>query len=121
MPSYPIRPTFPIDVRSPSGTVIVGRQVAAVTLDVVATGGGGGESTITAGQFYAALESAFPGASATVRDAVPSDVSTLVNRAYRPTAFITPGCALLVFIKATLTLSDAQIESLLAAAALQPK
>jgi hypothetical protein len=25
MPSYPLRPTFPIDVRSPSGTVKIGR------------------------------------------------------------------------------------------------
>ena len=119
MPSYPIRPTFPIDVRSPTGTVKVGRQGTAVTLDVVAASGGDG--ALTAGQFYAALENAFPGASAKVRDAVPSDVSNPVNRAYRTTAVITPGCALLVFVQATLSLSDAQIENLLASAALQPQ
>ncbi|AMB47848.1 hypothetical protein [Methylobacterium sp. AMS5] len=118
MPSYPIRPMFPIDVRSPSGTVTVGRQGAAVTVDVVASSTA---AQITAGQFYSALENAFPGASATVRDAVPSDVTSAVNRAYRTTAFVVPGCVLLGFIQATLSLSDAQIEALLVAATLQPK
>ncbi|MGG3814027.1 hypothetical protein ABEV34_20620 [Methylorubrum rhodesianum] len=119
MPSYPLRPTFPIDVRSPTGTVKVGRQGTAVTVDVV--GSGGGSSDVTAVQFYAALEAAYPGSSATLRNAVPSDVSSPINRAYRATAFVTPGCALLDFVQSTLSLSGAQIESLLAAAALQPK
>ncbi|CAO4179713.1 hypothetical protein EEDFHM_03573 [Methylorubrum populi] len=122
MPSYPLRPTFPIDVRSPTGTVKVGRQGTAVTVDVVGSGGGGGGSSdVTAVQFYAALEAAYPGSSATLRNAVPSDVSSPINRAYRVTAFVTPGCALLDFVQSTLSLSGAQIESLLAAAALQPK
>ncbi|SOR27125.1 protein of unknown function [Methylorubrum extorquens] len=119
MPSYPIRPTFPIDVRSPSGSVRVGRQGTAVTLDVV--GGGGTDGQVTAGQFFAALEALRPGASAIVQDAVPSDPGDAVNRAYRTTAFITPDCALLAFVRDTLNLNVVQISDLLTAAALQPK
>lgn len=120
MPSYPFRPTFPIDVRSPSGSVTVGRQGTAVTLDI-------GSNQIvnalppTKGQFFGALEGAFPGSLATIRDAVPSDPANPVNRAYTATAFVVPGSALLLFVQTTLSLSDEQITSLLAAAALQPK
>lgn len=71
MPSYPIRPTFPIDVRSPSATLRVGRQGTAVTLDVV--GGGFSDGQVTANQFFAALEALRPGATAIIQDAVPSE------------------------------------------------
>lgn len=120
MPSYPIRPTFPIDVRSPSGTVKVGRQGLAVTLDV-------DDSKIinalpiTTGQFFGALEALYPGSSATIQAAVPTDPTSAVNRAYETTAFIAPDCTLLAFIKATLNLTDEQVVDLLAAAAFQPK
>lgn len=120
MPSYPIRPTFPIDVRSPSGTVRVGRVGTAVTVDLdparVLDA-----LPVTTGQVFAALEVLYPGASATVRDAVPSDVTSAINRAYRTAAFITADSPLLAFIKATLFLTDTQVNDLLAAAALQPK
>ncbi|TFZ59298.1 hypothetical protein E4V01_07530 [Methylorubrum sp. Q1] len=120
MPSYPIRPTFPIDVRSPTGTAKIGRQGTAVTVDV------SGDQIVnalppTSGQFFGALEAAFPGSTATVQASVPADVTSAIHRAYQTTAFVTPGCALLVFVQATLNLSDAQVSSLLAAAALQPK
>lgn len=120
MPSYPIRPTFPIDVRSPSGTVTIGRQGTAVTVDV------SGDQLVsalppTSGQFFGALEAAFPGATATVQSAVPADATSPIHRAYQTTAFVSPGCALLVFVAATLNLNDVQVSSLLAAAALQPK
>lgn len=117
MPSYPLRPTFPIDVRSPSATVRVGRQGTAVTLDVI--GGGGGQ--VTAGQFFAALEVMRPGASAIIQDAVPSDPGNAINRAYRTTAFVAPDCALLAFVKETLNLRVAEVSDLLLSAALQPK
>lgn len=120
MPSYPLRPTFPIDVRSPAGTVKVGRLGTAVTVDV-----SGDQLSAalppTPVQFFAALEIAFPGATATVEAAVPSDATNPINRAYRTTPFLTPGCALLVFVQAALGLDDAKIASLLAAAALQSK
>lgn len=120
MPSYPLRPTFPVDVRSPSGTVRIGRQGTAVTVDVT------GEQLLatlppTTGQFFGALEGMFPGSTATLAGAVPADPSSPVHRAYQTTAFISAECALLVFVKATLGLTDLQVESLLAAAALQPK
>lgn len=120
MPSYPVRPTFPIDVRSPSGSVTVGRQGTAVTLDI------GSDQIVNAlpptkGQFFGALESTFPGSLATIRDAVPSDPAHPANRAYSATAFVVPGSALLQFVQSTLGLSGEQIANLLAAAALQPK
>lgn len=111
MPSYPIRPTFPIDLRSPSGILQVTRQGGTVMVDV----------PVSPAQFFAALESSFPGASATVQAAVPSDPGDPVNRAFRQTNFITPGCALLTFITATLGLTGAQVTNLLVLAASQPK
>lgn len=119
MPSYPIRPTFPIDVRSPTGTVKLGRQGLAVTLDVV--GGGLSDGQVTANQFFAALEALRPGATAIIQDAVSSDPGNPINRAYRTTAFISPDCALLTFVKETLNLSLVQVSDLLLSAALQPK
>ncbi|QIJ77124.1 hypothetical protein GU700_22660 [Methylobacterium sp. NI91] len=120
MPSYPIRPTFPIDVHSLTGTVKVGRQGTAVTLDV------SGDQFVnalppTSSQFFGALEPAFPGATATVQAAIPSDPTSAVHRAYQLTVFVTPGCALLALVQAMLDLSDAQVTDLLAAATLQPK
>lgn len=120
MPSYPLRPTFPIDVRSPSGTVKIGRQGTAVTVDI------SGDQIVSAlpptqGQFFAALEVAFPNSTATVRAAVPSDPTNATNRAFNSTPFVTLGCALLSFVQSTLDLSDVQVSDLLADAALQPK
>ncbi|QDI83146.1 hypothetical protein E8E01_23405 [Methylorubrum populi] len=120
MPSYPLRPTFPIDVRSPSGTVKVGRIGTAVSVDI------SGDQIVSAfpptpGQFFAALETAFPGATATVQAAVPSDTTDPINRAFTGTVFVTLGCTLVTLVQATLGLSDTQITNLLAAAALQPK
>ncbi|MDV2984152.1 UNVERIFIED_CONTAM: hypothetical protein Q9R58_07545 [Methylobacteriaceae bacterium AG10] len=120
MPSYPIRPTFPIDVRSPSGTVKLGRQGLAVTVDLEPARILGA-LPITSGQFFSALEAVLPGATASLQAAVPSDPSNAVNIAFRTTAFIMPDSALLAFVKSTLNLSDAQVSDLLAAAALQPK
>lgn len=120
MLSYPLRPTFPVDVRSSSGTVKVGRQGTAVTVDVSA------DQIYSAlpptlGQFFSALEVAFPGSTATVEAAVPSDPTNAINRAYRTTAFVTADSALLMFVQSTLSLTDVQVASLLAAASLQPK
>ena len=120
MPSYPIRPTFPIDVRSPSGSVAVGRQGASVTVDlnaasVVAS------LPVSPGQFFAALEASTPGATAQVQAAVPSDPGDPIHRAFFQTNFITPGCALLTFVTATLNLTSVQVASLLTQASLQPK
>lgn len=120
MPSYPIRPTFPIDVRSPSGSVKVGRVGAAVTLDLNADRVLDA-LPISSSQFYAALDALYPGASATVHDAVPSNVLDPINRAYRTTAFVTAASPLLAFIQATLSLTDAQVSDVFEAAALQPK
>ena len=78
MPSYLLRPTFPIDVRSPTGTVKVGRQGMAVTVDVDSTQLANA-LPVTPVQFFAALDAAFPGASATVQAAVwvcPGSVDT---------------------------------------------
>lgn len=119
MPSYPIRPTFPVDVRSPKGTVTLGRQGASLTLDVSVERIANALPP-TSGQFFGALEAAFPGAVATVQGAVPSDPSSAINRAFHGTVFITPNCLLLAFVQTTLSLTDAQVEDLLAAAALQP-
>lgn len=80
MPSYPLRPTFPIDVRSPSGTVKVGRVGTAVTVDLDATKVFEALPVRTE-QPFAALDARCPGASATVRDAVPSKVASPINRA----------------------------------------
>lgn len=120
MPSYPIRPTFPIDVRSPTGSVKIGRQGIAITIDIDPT------QIVeclppTAGQFFGALEAVLPGSSATIQDAVSSDPASSLNRTYRTTSFITPGCVLLVAVASILNLSAAQIEELLAAAPFQPK
>lgn len=120
MPSYPIRPTFPIDVRSPTGTVKVGRQGAAVTVDV------SGDQLIgalppTMAQFLGALEAVFPGSTASVRAAVPSDPTSVANRAFNATPFVMPGCALLDFVQTTLNLDAMQVSKLLASAAIQPK
>ena len=111
MPSYPIRPTFPIDLRSPSGILVFGRQGGAVMID----------TSPSPAQFFAALEALMPGASAAVQAAVPSDPGDPTNRAFRQTNFVTPGCALLAFVTATLGLKAAQVTALLAQAALQPK
>ncbi|CAO4162742.1 hypothetical protein [Methylorubrum populi] len=120
MPSYPLRPTFPIDVRSPTGTVKVGRQGMAVTVDVDSTQLANA-LPVTSVQFFAALDAALPEARATVQAAVPADPSSVINRAYHGTAFVTPGCILLGFVQSTLNLGDAQVADLLASAALQPK
>lgn len=119
MPSFPIRPTFPIDLRSVSGSIKLGRQGASVTLDV--DPGAVIAATVSPSQFFAALEAFQPGASATVQAAVPTDPGDPINRSFRQTNFITPGCSLLTFIAATLNLSPAQVATLLAQAALQPK
>lgn len=120
MPSYPIRPTFPIDVRSPAASVRVGRQGGSVTLDLDPLGVAAA-LPVSPAQFFAALEISQPGATAIVRAAVPSDPGNPINRAFQSTPFITPGCAFLGFIASTLTLSSAQVTNLLAQAALQPK
>lgn len=120
MPSYPLRPTFPVDVRSPSGTVKVGRVGTAVTVDLDPAKVFEA-LPISTGQLFAALDVLYPGASATVRDAVPSDVASPINRAYRTTAFVTADSALLAFVAQTLSLTNVQVADLLTAAALQPK
>ncbi|MFC6790561.1 hypothetical protein ACFQE0_13690 [Methylobacterium komagatae] len=111
MSSYPIRPTFPIDLRSPGGGLVLGRQGGTVTID----------TPPSPAQFFAALEALIPGASATVQAAVPSDPSDPTNRAFRLTNFVTPGCALLTFVTATLGLTSVQVANLLTQSALQPK
>jgi len=120
MSGYPIRPTFPIDVRSPSGSVKVGRQGASLTVDVDGTGVLN-VMPVSPAQFFAALEAFQPGASATVQAAVPSDPGDPIHRAFAQTNFITPGCALLAFVTTTLGLTSVQVTYLLAQAALQPK
>lgn len=120
MSGYPIRPTFPLDVRSPSGSLKVGRQGASVTVDVDGSGVFN-VLPVSPAQFFEALEAFQPGASATVRAAVPSDPGDSINRAFAQTNFVTPGCALLTFVTTTLGLTSAQVTSLLAQAALQPK
>ena len=120
MSSYPIRPTFPIDVRSPAGTLKLGRQGASITLDVDGTGVLK-VMPVSPAQFFAALEAFMPGASATVQAAVPSDPGDPTHRAFAQTNFITPGCALLTFVTATLNLTSVQVASLLTQASLQPK
>jgi hypothetical protein len=120
MPSYPIRPTFPVDVRSPTGSVAIGRQGASLTLDVSGTAIVNA-LPVSPTQFFAALEAFQPGATATVRAAVPADPGDPINRAFQGTNFVTPGCALLVFVTATLGLNSVQVANLLAQAALQPR
>ena len=120
MPSFPIRPTFPTDVRSPTGTVLVGRQGASVTVDVSGNALMGA-LPVSPAQFFAALEASIPGATAQVQAAVPSDPGDPIHRAFSLTNFVTPGCALLVFVTATLGLTTVQVANLLAQAALQPK
>ncbi|MBB2959833.1 hypothetical protein [Methylobacterium sp. R2-1] len=90
-----------------------------MTLDVV--GNGSGDGQVTANQFFAALEALRPGATAIIQDAVSSDPGNPINRAYRTTAFVSPDCALLTFVKETLNLSLVQVSDLLLSAALQPK
>lgn len=119
MSSFAIRPTFPLDVRSPGGSVSVGRQGGTITLDVNPA------SVpvvlpVSPAQFFGALEALIPGATATVEAAVPSDPGDAVHRAYTMTTFVTPGCALLTFVASTLNLTSAQVATLLAQAALQP-
>ena len=120
MSSFPIRPTFPIDVRSPSGSLRLGRQGASVTVDIDGAGVLN-VMPVSPAQFFAALEAMMPGASATVQAAVPSDPGDPINRAFTQTNFVTPGCALLTFVTTTLGLTSLQVTSLLAQAALQPK
>lgn len=111
MPSYPIRPTFPIDLRSPGGVLSLTRQGGTITIDV----------PVSPAQFFAALEASIPGSSATIQAAVPSDPGDPINRAFRQTNFITPGCALLAFVTSTLGLSGQQGLNLLAQATTQAK
>jgi hypothetical protein len=120
MPSFPIRPTFPLDVRSPSGSLKVGRQGASVTVDVDSAGVIN-VMPVSPAQFFAALEALQPGASATVQAAVPSDPGDPIHRAFAQTNFVTPGCALLAFITTTLGLTSLQVTNLLAQASLQPR
>ncbi|MFK5596800.1 hypothetical protein ACFZ8E_07320 [Methylobacterium sp. HMF5984] len=116
MPSYPIRPSFPIDVRS-TPTVVVTREGTAFRFDTTGVGGTPGPSR---SQFFGALEALTPGATAVLAAAVPSDPGDPINRAFNSTAFVTAGCALAAFVKATLGLSDAQLASVLAQAAALP-
>lgn len=118
MPSYPIRPTFPIDVRS-TPSITATREGTAFRFDIAAGG------IVTAPgpdrrRFLAALEAYTPGATATLTAAVPSDPSDVVNRAFTGTAFVTAGSAFTDFVKATLTLTDSQLAYVLAQAALLP-
>ena len=119
MPSFPIRPTFPIDVRSPTGSVKLGRQGMSITFDIDPSGVAA-KLPPSRAQFFAALEAMIPGATATVQAAVPADPTSALYRAYTLTSFVTPNCALLAFVVATLGLVPAQVTSLLAAAAAQP-
>ncbi|POR42575.1 hypothetical protein [Methylobacterium sp. V23] len=115
MPSYPIRPTFPIDVSS-SPSVTATRVGTGFRFDLNPAGAA---ATLSPGrnQFFAALEDLIPGATATLAAAVPSDPGDLNNRAFTGTAFVTAGCTLVVFAKATLGLTEEQIAAVLAAAA----
>lgn len=118
MPSYPIRPTFPIDVRS-TPSVTATREGTAFHFDLNRSGAidslGPSRS-----QFFAALESLSPGSVATLTAAVPSDPSDAVNRAFGGTTFVTAGSVLVTFAKATLALTDAQVATVIAAAAALP-
>jgi hypothetical protein len=118
MPSYPIRPTFPIDVSS-SPSVTATRVGTGLRFDLNPAGA---VATLSPGrnQFFAALDAIVPGATATLTAAVPSDPGDPSNRAFNGTAFVTPGCALVVFAKTTLGLTDDQVETALTQAAALP-
>ncbi|KQP61121.1 hypothetical protein ASF41_22900 [Methylobacterium sp. Leaf111] len=115
MPSYPIRPTFPIDVRS-TPTIAATREGTSFRFDIV-PGSLGDLPGPDRAQFFAALEAFIPGATSTLAAAVPADRSDPVYRAFNDTTFVTPAGALVVFAKNTLGLTDPQMTAILAQAA----
>ncbi|GLS44356.1 hypothetical protein [Methylobacterium brachythecii] len=116
MGSYPVRPTFPIDVR-PGPGVITGRVGASLQIGVD-IGTIAQNLKPSRNQFFTALETAYPGASATVMAAVPSDPSDPVNRAFTGSLLVAGTGPLAQFVKTTLGLTDNQLATILDAARL---
>lgn len=70
----------------------------------------------TRGQFFRALENSGAGRVATVTAAVPSHQGDATNIAFNHTTFVTQAGALAQFVKTTLSLTDAQLATIMATA-----
>lgn len=70
----------------------------------------------TRGQFFRALENSGVGRTATITDAVPSDRGDATNIAFNHATFVTQTGTLAQFVKTTLSLTDAQLATIMATA-----